>query len=647
MPEIAADKVRRDHMRRNSLFAGLWLATLSAAGESEKASRSLVAVGGGRRLQLAMVGEGREPAVCSHGSSGIVFEGVLYNRGELTESLGGSGSDSGNEDAAVVLRAFERWGEDALERLKGIFAFCIWDGRNERLLAARDRVGIYPLFYCQDGDRLHFSTTTDAFAAPAGPGLAVDRTVIGSLIARQQLELEETFYRGIRRVPPGHALSKDGSGVRVWRHWCLPAVGAGAEWVREDELGQFGELLDQAVGRALAQGPTGIFLSGGLDSVSVAAAATERSLVQGLPAPQALSLLFPGEVSEEGVQRGVAEQLGIDQTFLELQQAAGPGGLMAAGLRLSATNSAPLQNVWLPAYLNLGLEGRRRGCEVILTGGGGDEWLTVSPLVSADMIRSLDFGGLVRYIAALERSLDRPRLALWRNVVWNNGLRPLASIVYQQLVNGVAPGVRRRRLERRLARRLSSRQPWLAPDPELRRSLDLRAEERFQKSMKRPAGPGAGGFYFGEMRYSLEHPLFAVDMEEIFESGRRMGMMQFDIYWDADLIEFLYRVPPHLLNSDGRSKGLVRKDLARRFPGLGFDRQKKLLSRDFFSNLLLNEGEAAWKALGGAQALAGLGIVEPALLDAYVGNVFAQRDERRVDDVWRILSLESWVRPRT
>lgn len=631
------------HERQES-FAGLWLARLERSNTRPASTSIPVASAGGRRLQLELEAGAAAPAVASGDGLGIVFEGRLYNGARLRDEIGDGRAPL--DDAEVVLRAFERWGPVAIERLKGIFSFCLWDSRRGRLWAARDRVGVFPLFYSQQGEILYFSTSTEAFGKLPGPGLVVDRAVIAGLIARQSPQLEETFYQGIRRVPPGSILEADESGVRVDRYWRPAPVGAGAEWVREDELGAFGELLEQAVARALDEGPAGIYLSGGLDSVSVAAAAVERAQNMGSATPQALSLLFPGQVNEEGVQRGVADVLGIDQTFLELEEAVGSQGLVDASLALSAESPAPLQNVWLPAYQRLGREGKERGCRVILSGGGGDEWLTVTPLLAADLIRSLDVPGLARYIGALQRSLDLPHLPLLRNVLWTNGIRPLARSSRERLLAAVAPGARRERVERALAEKLAGRPEWLAPDASLRRVLDERTEARFRERLERPAGPGPGGYYFDEMYRSLEHPLFAIDIEEIFESSKRMGMMQYDIYWDADLIEFLYRVPPHLLNSGGRSKGLVRKDAARRFPGLGFDRQKKLLSRDYFCSTLLEQGGAAWKALGGVPALADLGLVEPQQLEGHVREVLASGDQLRVDDLWRILSLESWVRPR-
>lgn len=628
-------------LETRSDFAASWLVTISDL--PADSSGNVIVDSGGRLLKLVCDDPASGPQAWRMGTAAIVLDGMLYDRDDLVGRIDASRHDS---DAALVLKAYQRWGVDSVARLKGLFAFVIWDGSAGRLLAARDRVGMYPLFHCRRGDDLYFSTSVDGFVLESGPGLEVNRMAVASMLAKMNPEPEDTFHESVRRVPPGSLLHGTTADPRVERYWKLPPVGDGAEWVHADEMDRFGELLDQAVGRALQFGQGGIFLSGGLDSVSVAAAALEHSRAKGLAKPEALSLLFPGEVREEGVQRGVADQLGINQTTLELDAAVGPAGLLQASLDLSSKSSAPLQNFWLPAYRRLGQIAKERGCRSILTGGGGDEWLSVTPVIGADYIRSFNISGLVRFVLTMQRSIDVPVLPLWRNVLWSNGLNPLLKHQKRRLLHRFSPEGQRRRLERQAEARKRRIPDWLVPDESLKSEVYSRIDERSRKRCGADPALGPGGFYFKELEYSLQHPLLALDLEEMFETSRQQGLRQFDIYWDADLIEFLYRVPPHLLSKGGRSKGLVRNDLARRFPDLGFGNQKKLVSRDFFCRTLLDQSRSAWQSLGGAPALAELGIVEPHRLEGFVRKVLATGDEQHVDEVWRILSLESWVRPR-
>ena len=165
---------------------------------------------------------------------------------------------------------------------------------------------------------------------------------------------------------------------------------------------------------ACCLGPAAIYLSGGLDSVSVAAVAAQISQRKGLPPPWALSLGFPAECNEEEIQRGVAKNLGLPQVFMTLGDAVGQDGLLLAALKMNGQCSMPLLNPWYPAYHRLGLEGKQRGCKVILTGGGGDEWLGVSPFLAADLMRSLDVVGLYRLWSTMQSSYPLPWYSIMR-----------------------------------------------------------------------------------------------------------------------------------------------------------------------------------------------------------------------------------------
>src|SRR5690606_23917621 len=529
--------------------------------------------------------------------------------------------------------------------LKGRHVVIAYDASADLLVAARDRVGLVPLFRRESEGALEFSVALDAFDRLTGSRTKMDPELAAAYLSNVTMELHETFLKGVERIPPGHVMVIQRSDREVVRHWLPPPPGAGAEWVHENELPRFGELLDAAVAKPLSRGRGGIFLSGGLDSVSVAAAAIDFSRREGQPLPVALSLLFPQAVSEEHVQRGVAESLGIELVALNFDEALGDRGLLRRGLDLSAELGAPLQNVWTPAYDILTQAGRERGIENVLTGGGGDEWLTITPLIAADYLARGEIGPLFSYLRALGRSLDIAPRHLWRNVLWVNGARPLLQDLVGWARSRYFPAHAARRRERALSGRLAALPEWVAPDPVLRRRLVERVRVRHESaSVKAPLGPG--GRYFNEMKVSLNHPLFALDLEEIFEDGVRNRAPHWDIYWDADLIEFVYRVPPRLLNQGGRSKGLVRNDVAKRFPDFGFATQKKLISRDFFVERVFDAARPAIPRLGGFPTLTAAGIGDDVRIGGVVDEATGVRDATHVDRLWRLMSLEAWARSR-
>jgi asparagine synthase (glutamine-hydrolysing) len=573
------------------------------------------------------------PATAERGPCRVVFEGSLFNRRELRREL--EFADAAGTDADVVLGAYERWGEAALEKLRGVFALALWDAERETLLCARDPLGLHPLFYARVGDALLLSSSLTALVEHPSVPNEINRAALADHLCDRWPDLEETYFAAVRRVPPGHALRGKPARTELYRYWD-PAPAA-LEWIRAEELEEFDELLEQAVERCLGPGTPAIFLSGGLDSVSVAAVAAAKRRREGMDAPRALSLVFEDPAcNEEEVQRRVAGDLGLPHDLLTITDAVGRRGLVAAALDMTADSPAPLLDLWNPAYHALALEGRRRGCDVILTGSGGDEWLGFSLLYAVDLMRRLNVKGFASFWDGLRREHDLSAGDLIRNALWHYGTKPLLRAAAVRALF-VAPRPVRAAVKRR---RVAGRTPaWVAPDAGLMRQLYERHEHRVRR-------PHPAGFYVGEMRRALDNPLIALQLEELHTRGARLGMPLLHPFWDADLASFLYRTPPEFLMRGGRSKGLVRESLARTFPELGFDRHKKVTATSFFNSVVLREGRPAWERLGGPRALARLGVVDADGANAYANRVFAENLAAEASQIWYLLSLEAWLRTR-
>ena len=264
--------------------------------------------------------------------------GLLHNRAELVQLLG---EDPGPNDATLIARAYEQWGEGAIERVQGSCAIVICDARQRIVLAARDRLGTYPLFHLADRERHVFSNSIDALLAQDGVSNALNLPALVDHLRHVWPFADETYFEAVHRVPPGNVLRRDANGSRLRRYWDPEPEGR-FEWVQPDEIEQFDVLFEQAVARCQAPGRVGIFLSGGLDSVSVAAVATSRARATGEPDPLALSLAFPDpEANEEPVQRAVAAGLGLEQVMLDWGEAVGPRGPAARGHRAERAGACP------------------------------------------------------------------------------------------------------------------------------------------------------------------------------------------------------------------------------------------------------------------------------------------------------------------
>jgi asparagine synthase (glutamine-hydrolysing) len=592
---------------------------------------------------LHLLGDSHQaiPALAESASCDVVFDGLLYNRAVLGNLLGHPSEPTIN-NSRLILNAYQRWGEGVLTKIKGIFALVIWDSKRDILLCARDALGVYPLFYAEAGSDLLFSTSIKALLRHPQVSSAVNQAALADHLRHRWPKLDETFFAGVSRIPPGHAMRVVNGDRKVYRYWDPAPPGAPVNWTGENETERFDQLLDQAVERYLALGPAAIYLSGGLDSVTVAAVATECSRRKSFSDPWALSLIFPEpECNEEIVQRGVANGLGLPHVLVPFCEAVKGKGLLLSALELSSQLSVPLLNTWLPAYTYLALEGKRRGCRVILTGNGGDEWLTVTPYYAADLLRAWNFAGLYRLLASTQRSYQASRLAMVHDLLWTFGARPLLAERWanSRLRVPVRKVLSRVLEQRRRQRMLQSTPDWFAPDPSLRFAIEHRMEQNISQ-------PKSDGFYLREMRPSLDHVLIAWDMEETFEVGQQAGVRVLHPFWDAELVDLLYRTPPDLLNMGGRSKGLVRQSLARRFPGLGFKQQKKVTSTNFFRSLMLKEGMAAWQLMGGTRALAELGIVKKEALGSTIEQILVKKLSREAYRIWDVLNLEAWLRTR-
>src|SRR5215210_5773343 len=387
---------------------GAWVATFApASGPIEVSARGL------------------PPEQSSRNGHTVVFDGLLQNAEDLRAELMPAAAEAAS-NADLVALAYDRWGADVPDRLRGTWLLAVWDEKRRELLCARDPLGLYPAYYAERDGELLLSPSVEALAGDGRVSSAVNRAALADHLCHRWPMLEETYYEAVKRLPGGYRLTVGADGKTLERYWDLPEQderlvgGAG-----DEEQERFDELLEQAVARCLP-GPTGIYLSGGLDSVSVAALATELADRSGLPRPYALSLVFEHETcNEESVQRDVARRLGLEQTILPVRGALGGRSLLESALEMSAERPAPMLNLWSPAYRYLALDARRRGREVILTGNGGDEWLEFPVKFAATLIRRGDILRLYRIWQSMQRSypLSKSRVA-W-NLLWTFGTRPL------------------------------------------------------------------------------------------------------------------------------------------------------------------------------------------------------------------------------
>jgi len=227
---------------------------------------------GHQRLSIIDIDSGHQPIFNEDGTKCIVFNGEIYNYLELRDLLIKKGHFFTTEsDTETILHAYEEWGENCVQRLRGMFAFAIWDGKDNRLFLARDRLGIKPLFYSEYGGRFSFASEMKAILAEEAFPRDIDEAGRAAYFALSYIPASLTIFSKIRKLLPGHTLTWNNGKVHIRKYWDLcfmPDRGKGEDYF----INGFMELMHDAVKmRLMSEVPFGAFLSGGIDSSVVVA----------------------------------------------------------------------------------------------------------------------------------------------------------------------------------------------------------------------------------------------------------------------------------------------------------------------------------------------------------------------------------------
>jgi asparagine synthase (glutamine-hydrolysing) len=227
---------------------------------------------GHRRLSIIDLGGGKQPIFNEDESILIVFNGEIYNYADLTTTLIQFGHQfKSRSDTEAIVHAYEQYGDACVEHLRGMFAFAIWDRRRKRLLIARDRLGVKPLYFHQSGRFLAFASEIKSLLQIPGVSRSVSPDALEAYFTLRYVPGPQTMFNGISKLQPGHFLVLDESGVHIRKYWDIEY--RKDEGISpEDYLSRFEELLEESVRlRLVAEVPLGVFLSGGLDSSAILA----------------------------------------------------------------------------------------------------------------------------------------------------------------------------------------------------------------------------------------------------------------------------------------------------------------------------------------------------------------------------------------
>jgi len=231
-----------------------------------------IALGHRRLAIIDLSDKAAQPMVDKAADVALVFNGTIYNYPDLRKELQGLGHRfNSTGDTEVILRAYIEWGEDCIQRLQGMFAIGIWDNKKKKLLLARDRTGIKPLYFSQTPHRLLFASNTQALIhADDKLDTSIDATALHNLFSLHAVvPAPRTIIKGIKKVKPAHYLLIDESGkITEKRYWTLTAKRPDKKMSEQDWVVAIHDELRRAVEKRvkIADVPVGVLLSGGIDS---------------------------------------------------------------------------------------------------------------------------------------------------------------------------------------------------------------------------------------------------------------------------------------------------------------------------------------------------------------------------------------------
>lgn len=341
---------------------------------------------GMRRLSVIDLAGGRQPIWNEDRTVCVIFNGEIYNFEELRDQLVSKGHRfSTRSDTEVLVHLYEEHGEAAVERLRGMFAFALWDQNQNQLLLARDRLGIKPLFYAVGAGRLFFASEIKALRA-AGLGTTIDPHSLRKFLSFLYVPSPATIFQGIQRLPPGHILTFARGEARLQRYWSLQPDPSAVRLSGAEAEERLLALLRETVRlHLISDVPLGVFLSGGIDSSALVYAmravsdAEIRTFTVGY-GPEARSF------NELAFARKVADYFGTKHH----EEIVRPDALDLLPRMIQAFDEPFADSSAIPNYLIC--EVARRWVTVALTGIGGDEI----------------FGGYPRYLGQrLGGSYDR------------------------------------------------------------------------------------------------------------------------------------------------------------------------------------------------------------------------------------------------
>ncbi len=567
-----------------------------------------------RRLSIIDLGTGAQPMTDHHGNW-LTFNGEIYNYVELREELGADNFRT-HSDTEVILLAYRKWGEEAVQHLRGMFAFALWDEKKQSLFCARDRFGIKPFYFTQAGDHFYFASEVKALV-PFLADVETDLEGLTDYLVFQFCLDGKTLFKNVRELPPGHLLICGRGSVQVRRYW---QVYYQLDFDHTEKY--FGARLEQLLMDSVdvhqrSDVPIGGYISGGLDSSIVASLATRTSggAFAGFTGKFALGEKY----DESRYARALADWRGFPLYEIDISAQDFLDNIRKIIYHLDYPVAGPGS---FPQFMVSQLASRHR--KVVLGGQGGDEI----------------FGGYVRYLIAyfercIKAAIDGTAHAGQFIVTYESIIPNLVALRgYQPLLQEFWRDGLFEDLDRRYFR-LINRAPTLGK--EIRWDL-LAGYDVFESFRKVFRADNVGKeSYFDSMTHFDFKTLLPALLHVEDRVSMAHGLESRVPFLDHPLVEFTATMPSNVKFKDGSMKHILRNTMLPYLPQAIAERKDKMGFPVPLSEWLRGEAkDFVWDVLSSKAAL------NRDVIDNRVVLQGLESEPQFGRKLWGLLSLEVW-----
>jgi asparagine synthase (glutamine-hydrolysing) len=581
---------------------------------------------GHRRLSIIDVAGGHQPMANEDGRFQVIYNGEIFNHADLRPDLEAAGHRYQTRcDTETIVHAYEQYGEDCVTRFRGMFSFALWDTKTRTLFCARDRMGIKPFYYWSDGTDFVFGSEIKALLMHPAVRAEFDPAGLPEYLAFGYLSGEQTMFRGIRKLMPGHTMKVQLSPTRQLDisqkpYWDVPVPAAQPEkddraWIEECR-----RRVEETVRmRLMSDVPLGMFLSGGIDSSTIAALMKRM-----VGSDQKIKTFSVGyrevEYSELGFARELANEIGTDHREITL----GMDEFFNKLPSLIWHEDEPI--VW-PSSVSLYFVSKlaSEDVKVVLTGEGADEL----------------FAGYGRY---QYQAMNERHAGVYGKVpaTLRNGIRSLVES------SALLPADLRRKAQHTVVGRDLSFESLFLDNFYSAFSADQ--QQGLTQKAYQPSAIYDSYMHYRDNRANadpLTRLLYADQKTYLVELLMKQDQMSMACsiesrvpFLDHPLVEFAAQVPAHLKIREGKGKYILRKAVEDLLPNETLSRKKMGFPTPIKNWLLDPRASALYTKLADPQ-----GFIASYLDMGRVKSLIEQHRSRKIDAtdrIWRLLNLQYW-----